>query len=199
MMLRIPGCIYISRPFVSVLESAKLMKKEPVVNKLKLLISAVSLLALSGHAVAETKPYVASRSLTAELASRAVTAAQSACAQKGYQVSVALVDRSGILQAFVRNPLAGSHTVDVSTDKARTSASFQTTTLELMTNPRLKQLNYARGVLLIGGGLPISVGGQFYGAIGVSGAPAEKNAGDIDEECANAGMAVIKEELEFAE
>jgi uncharacterized protein GlcG (DUF336 family) len=53
--------------------------------------------------------------------------------------------------------------------------------------------------LLLGGGLPISVGGQFYGGIGVSGAPAEKNAGDVDEECARAGIDIIKEELEFAE
>jgi uncharacterized protein GlcG (DUF336 family) len=71
--------------------------------------------------------------------------------------------------------------------------------MDLMTNPRLEHLNYAPGVLLLGGGVPVQIGGHYYGAIGVSGAPAEKIAGDIDDACARAGIAAIREDIEFSE
>jgi len=154
---------------------------------------------ISGMAVADEKPYVQARALTPAIANKAVTVAEAECSKLGYQVAVALVDRGGNLQAFLRNPRAGSHTVDVGLAKAKTSASFKTSTMDLMTNPRLEHLNYAPGVLLLGGGVPVQIGGHFYGAIGVSGAPAEKRAGDIDDACARAGIDAIREAVEFAE
>jgi uncharacterized protein GlcG (DUF336 family) len=45
----------------------------------------------------------------------------------------------------------------------------------------------------LGGGVPIEGGGSILGGIGVSGAP----GGDIDEKCANAGIAAIKDALEL--
>jgi uncharacterized protein GlcG (DUF336 family) len=154
---------------------------------------------ISGMAVADEKPYLQTRALTSAIANKAVTVAEAECSKLGYQVAVALVDRGGNLQAFLRNPRAGSHTVDVGLAKAKTSASFKTSTMDLMTNPRLEHLNYAPGVLLLGGGVPVQIGGHFYGAIGVSGAPAEKKAGDIDDACARAGIDAIREAVEFAE
>jgi uncharacterized protein GlcG (DUF336 family) len=156
-------------------------------------------LALATVHAADTKPYTQIRSLMPATASKAVTAARQHCEDKGYQVAVALTDRGGNLLAFQRNPLAGSHTVDVSILKARTSSTFQASTMELMLNDRMSALRHADGVLLLGGGLPILVGGQFYGGIGVSGAPAQKHAGDVDEECARAGIDAIKEDIEFAD
>ena len=150
-------------------------------------------------AIAGDKLYTETRSLNPGMAMKAAMVAEKKGAADGYQVAVAVVDRSGVLQAFIRKPLAGAHTVDVSITKARTSASFKTATIEMMKNERLQQLNYAEGVLLIGGGIPIRVGGHFYGGIGVSGAPGEKMAGDVDHACAQAGIAAIAEELEFAE
>jgi uncharacterized protein GlcG (DUF336 family) len=38
----------------------------------------------------------------------------------------------------------------------------------------------------------------MYGAIGVSGAPAKSKPGDVDEECAQIGIDVVKDTLEFA-
>jgi uncharacterized protein GlcG (DUF336 family) len=43
------------------------------------------------------------------------------------------------------------------------------------------------------GGLPIQAGGQLLGAVGVSGAP----SGKTDEECAQAGMDTIIDDLEM--
>ena len=162
------------------------------------LVAAIAA-SLSLPAMAAEKPYTQTRSLSAGVAMKAVTAAVDKCAADGYQVAAALVDRSGVMLAFSRQPLAGSHTVDVAITKAKTSASFKTSTMEMMNNPRLKQLNYADGVLLIGGGLPINPGGHFYGGIGVSGAPGEKMSGDVDQVCAQSGIDAIVEVLEFAE
>lgn len=169
---------------------------------MKLYKNVIALLSgalISSMAVADEKPYTEMRALTPAIANKAVIVAEAECAKSGYQVAVALVDRGGNLQAFLRNPRAGSHTVDVSLAKAKTSASFKTSTIDLMTNPRLAHLNYAPGVLLLGGGVPVQIGGNFYGAIGVSGAPAEKVAGDTDNACAWAGIDAIREEIEFSE
>ena len=163
------------------------------------IITGILVLLASQLVFAGDKLYTETRSLNPQLATKAVMAATEKCAADGYQVAVAVVDRSGILQAFVRKPLAGSHTVDVSITKAKTAASFKTSTMEMMTNQRLKQLNYADGVLLIGGGLPIRIGGHFYGGIGVSGAPGEKMSGDIDDACAQAGIDASTEAIEFAD
>jgi uncharacterized protein GlcG (DUF336 family) len=46
-------------------------------------------------------------------------------------------------------------------------------------------------VLMVGGGVPILVGGELIGAIGVAGAPGSVH----DEECADAGIAHIATDL----
>ena len=48
-------------------------------------------------------------------------------------------------------------------------------------------------VVALGGGMPIEAGGSILGGIGVSGAP----AADLDDKCAMAGIAAIKDALEF--
>jgi uncharacterized protein GlcG (DUF336 family) len=49
------------------------------------------------------------------------------------------------------------------------------------------------GVAAVGGGLMIEAGGGLLGAIGVSGAPGGKE----DDACAAAGIAAIRDDLEF--
>jgi len=48
-------------------------------------------------------------------------------------------------------------------------------------------------VVAVGGGVPIESAGSQVGAIGVSGAP----GGDADDACARAGIAAIKDDLQF--
>lgn len=146
---------------------------------------------------AASDAFVSSRSLSMELANQLVMAAARHCTKQGYQVSVAVTDRSGKLQAFIKNPLAGSHTIDVAVLKAATAASFQTPTIDMMQG--FDGLRDAPGVLLIGGGVPVRIGGHNYGAVGVSGAPAKKRTGDIDHECGQAGIDAIREAIEFSE
>ena len=54
-------------------------------------------------------------------------------------------------------------------------------------NPTL----YDRQLVALAGGVPIKVGDEAIGAIGVSGAP----GGDKDEACVNAGVAKITDRL----
>lgn len=166
---------------------------------MRLAQSLLVILLFSPQSYAEEKfeTYANIRMLSATLASKIATTAEQYCFKKGYQVAVAVTDRYGALLAFSRNPMAGSHTIDVSQNKAYTAATFQLSTIGIAND-----LPFMQGVpriSLIGGGLPVRVGGHMYGAIGVSGAPADKKPGDIDEECAKAGLDAVIGELEFAD
>lgn len=57
-------------------------------------------------------------SLTPDVALKLATAARQSCNEQGYQVAVAVVDRSGLLQAFIRDRFATPHTVEVAERKA---------------------------------------------------------------------------------
>jgi uncharacterized protein GlcG (DUF336 family) len=147
-----------------------------------------------GTAQADAPSFVTTRALTPDLAQQGVMAALRDCADRGYQVAAALVGRDGRLLAFARSPLAGPHTIDVAQGKAYTSATFRAATTALMDRDFMRDIP---GVLVIGGGLPIQVGGHFYGGIGVSGAPAQERPGDVDDLCAQAGINAMTETLEL--
>lgn len=146
---------------------------------------------------AAQKPYVSSRTLTLDMANQVAVKAAEHCRGQGYQVAVAVTDRAGQLLAFVRDPLAGPHTIEVAQAKAYTSATYRSASGAMM--EREPALRFSPGVLLVGGGLPIEVAGEFYGGVGVSGAPARERTGDTDEVCARAGIDAVRETLEFAD
>jgi uncharacterized protein GlcG (DUF336 family) len=137
------------------------------------------------------------RSLTPETALTAARAALEACRKKGYQVTVAVVDRAGITQVLLRDRFAGPHTIDVATNKAWTAASMRmsTTVFGVETQPGkpMSGLRSHARVMAAGGGLVIEGGGSLFGGIGVSGAP----GGDADEACAREGLKSIADALEF--
>jgi uncharacterized protein GlcG (DUF336 family) len=135
--------------------------------------------------------------LTPETALKAAQAALKKCRDEGYQVAVAVVDRMGVMQVMLRDRYAGPHTPATARGKAWTAVSFRTNSGELakLTQAGAPQsgVRQVRGVVAIGGGLMIEGGGSLFGAIGVSGAP----GGEADEACAAAGIAAIKDSLEF--
>ena len=138
-----------------------------------------------------------SKSLTPETAMTAARAALESCRKAGYQVGVAVVDRAGLPQVFLRDRYAGAHTVQVAVDKAWTAASFRIPTTALAAETQAgKPMSGIRGqprVVAAGGGLVIEAAGSVVGAIAVSGAP----GGDADDACAKAGFAAIADALEF--
>lgn len=137
------------------------------------------------------------RSLTPETALTAARAALEVCRKKGYQVTVAVVDRAGITQVLLRDRFAGPHTVEVATNKAWTAASMRmsTTAFGVETQPGkpMSGLRSHARVMAAGGGLVIEGAGSILGGIGVSGAP----GGEADEACAHAGLKAISDSLEF--
>lgn len=139
---------------------------------------------------------VTTKSLTPEIALDAAKAALNDCRKRGYQVSVAVVDRSGTPQVMLRDRFAGAHTPPTATGKAWTAVSFKSNTTELVAAtqaPAMQGLRQLPNVVLIGGGVVIEAGGALLGGIGVSGAP----GGDADEACAKAGIAAISDKLDF--
>ena len=158
------------------------------------LTMALLLLFHSGLRAAD-EPYVTTRALTVSVAVKIVSTAEATCKKKGYQVSVAVVDRYGNLLAFARDPLAGAHTITIAQYKAYTAATFQGATIDLAT--RLQFLKGTPKLALVGGGVPIKLAGYMYGAVGVSGAPREKIPGDVDHACALAGIDAVREAIEF--
>ena len=149
-------------------------------------------LALAPPALAQG--LVTSRQLSAEAANAIVMAAMEQCRRDGYHVSAAVVDRSGNIQALVRDGGTGPHTLDSSRRKAFTSATFGITSGEFATRtatPAASGLKDLPGVFALAGGVPIKVGNEVIGGIGVGGAP----GGEKDEACANAGLAKVADQL----
>ncbi|MBY8977677.1 heme-binding protein [Rhodobacteraceae bacterium NNCM2] len=154
--------------------------------------------ALSGPALADDDGAVVSyQSLKPEFAARLAEAAMLHCREQGYQVGVAVVDRFGGLQVFMRDRFAGAHTIETAERKAWTAVSFRTNTSELdgSTQPGTESfgIRYISRALPLGGGMMIESAGSLIGGVGVSGAPGPH----LDDECAEAGIAAIEDDLGF--
>lgn len=161
---------------------------KPALLFLSLCILPVAALAAGTHAV---------KLLTPETALKAARAAQKKCRNAGYQVTVAVVDRMGVTQVLIRDRYAGPHTVPMAQAKAYSAVSFRTNTTALaeasQAGASQSGIRQLPGVVAVGGGLMIEGGGSLLGAIGVSGAP----GGREDDACAAAGIAAIREDIEF--
>lgn len=137
------------------------------------------------------------RALTLETAQKAAQAALKKCRDDGFQVAVAVVDRSGITQVMLRDRFAGPHTPGMAADKAWSAVTFRTNTVDLdrVSQPGMQQsgIRHRPRVVVVAGGMIIEGAGTLLGGIGVSGAP----GGDRDDLCAKAGIAAIQDSIDF--
>ena len=161
-------------------------------------LAAIFVLLALGHTAAHAQDAtVTHKSLSPDAALELARAALTECQKRGYQVAIAVVDRSGVAQVMLRDRFAGPHTPSTATGKAWTAVTFRTSTTELdaISKPGMPQagLRSLPNVVTLGGGLTIEAGGSLIGGIGVSGAP----GGDADEACARAGIVSIREKLDF--
>jgi uncharacterized protein GlcG (DUF336 family) len=135
--------------------------------------------------------------LTPETALKAAQAALKKCRDSGFQATVAVVDRMGVVQVLLRDRYAGAHTPRMARAKAYTAVSFRTNTTQLAEATQAGRpqsgVRQLPGVAAVGGGLMIEAAGSLLGAIGVSGAP----GGQEDDACAAAGIAAIRDDIEF--
>ena len=135
------------------------------------------------------------KNMSLDLATQIAAQTVATCTANGYAVAATVVDRAGVVRAVQRADNAGAHTLASSQQKAWTSASAKNTTLAMMEgaqkNPAAANLVYLPGFLLLGGGVPIKVGNEVIGAVGVGGAP----GGHLDEQCAVAALDKVKDQL----
>lgn len=153
---------------------------------------AVILLATTA---AQAQAVRSERNISLDLATQIAAHSVAACSAAGYNVTATVVDRAGGVRAVQRADNAGPHTLDASRLKAYTAASAKNTTLAMMEgaqkNPAAANLVHIPGYLLLGGGVPVKVGNEVIGAVGVGGAP----GGHLDEQCAMTALDKVKELL----
>ena len=157
-------------------------------------MTLVLMLSMSVAANADDGPsMVQTQRLSMDTALTIARAAIAACENKGVQVSATVVDRNGVVQVVLRNTIAAPISLLISKGKAYTAANFNNATGAM---PQLANMAIGRvpGLILTAGGLPIEVGGALVAAVGVSGA----SSGDTDEECAQAGIDAVLDDLEMA-
>ncbi|ANV99533.1 GlcG/HbpS family heme-binding protein [Bradyrhizobium icense] len=161
------------------------------------LLAATAIASLPASPAAAQEALVTYKSLSPEVALDLARATLADCQNRGFQVAVAIVDRFGVTQVLLRDRFAGPHTVSTASGKAWTAVSFRTNTTELNTlsQPGTMQAGIRNlpGSVIIGGGVTVEAAGSLVGAVGVSGAP----GGDADEACAKAGIAAIRDKLDF--
>jgi uncharacterized protein GlcG (DUF336 family) len=137
------------------------------------------------------------KTMSPEIALDLARAALADCRQRGFQVAVAVVDRSGVAQVMLRDRFAGPHTPATAAGKAWTAVSFRTNTGDLvgLTQPGMPQAGVRGlpGAIVLGGGMMVEAGGSLVGGIGVSGAP----GGEADDACAKAGIEAIRDKIDF--
>lgn len=162
-------------------------------------IIGVAVLAAAG--AAQAQGLVTTQKLSAALANELVGESVAQCVRNGYRVTAILVDLDGVRQAVLRGDGAPIHTLDNAYYKAYTVASLGLSRKEESTKQIADRMAKAApstvpqtplpNVTYAQGAIAIMAGGNTIGGLGVSGAP----GGHLDEECARAAMAKIKDRM----
>src|SRR5262245_40462860 len=115
------------------------------------------------------------------------------CKARGYAVTAVVVDRGGDTIVALRADNASPHTMENARRKAYTARTFRMTTQEFVkrmaTEPVRREQTTLPSVIAIPGGVPIKVGDDVIGGVGVSGSPG------VDEPCVQAGLDKVKDQL----
>lgn len=125
-------------------------------------------------------PTFAKSSISAALAMELLRAAEAAATRLDVAAVIAVVDESGVPKAMLRMDGAPLLSEGIAQDKAYTAASFGVPTDQwygaIKDDPALLHgLAKTPRFIIFGGGLPIRIGNQLVGGIGVSGGTAEQD------------------------
>jgi uncharacterized protein GlcG (DUF336 family) len=136
---------------------------------------------------------VTQKNITLALAQTIANAAIAQCRSIGYKISVTVVDREGLPLVMMRDDGAGLSTPEGSDRKAYTARAFSQPSADfvkrLQDRPDTVGSRHYSRVLALAGGLPIKVGDEVVGAVGVSGTPGK------DDECSQAGINKVADQL----
>jgi uncharacterized protein GlcG (DUF336 family) len=146
---------------------------------------------LSSPAVAQG--VVTEKNITLALAQTIANAALEQCQSMGYKVAVTVVDRAGQALVMLRGDGAALHTPEGSDRKAYTARTFRAPSANfvkrMLDDPAAAGSKEYTRVLALPGGLPIKVGDDVVGAVGVSGSPGK------DDVCSQAGLDKVAGQL----
>jgi uncharacterized protein GlcG (DUF336 family) len=160
--------------------------------RLVALLSAAALLLATASSTAVSQELLVEKVLPLDLAEVIARGALESCRAQGYRAVAYVVDGSSDLKAVLRDDGPNSLATEIARRKAITAVAYRRTSAETAkawaTN---KPLVTPDGALPAAGGVPIKVGDQVIGGIGIVGAP----GGDKDEACANAGIAKVADKL----
>jgi uncharacterized protein GlcG (DUF336 family) len=156
--------------------------------------------ALAGIAVAAAlsspvcaQGVIAEKTVSLGMAQAIANGAMEKCQEMGYKVSVTVLDRGGLPIVMLHGDGAGLHTNEGSDRKAFTARTFSAPSADfvkrMMDNPAAVGSRQYTRVLALGGGLPIKVGSEVIGAVGVSGSPGK------DDVCSQAGLDKVANQL----
>jgi uncharacterized protein GlcG (DUF336 family) len=134
------------------------------------------------------------RDITWKLGLEIAQGAIEACAKRDVPISVAVVDRAGRVRIFIASDNPAPHSLELARRKAYTARTFRRPTSEwaAATEPGKDAAGQRllAEVIALGGGVPINVGNDTIGAVGVSG-----NNQLGDEGCAKAGVDKVADQL----
>jgi uncharacterized protein GlcG (DUF336 family) len=124
----------------------------------------------------------------------ALSIAEAALAECGDFTSVAVVDRAGRLRVFLQGDNANPHNIELARRKAYTARTFKMPSAEWANrtetaNGRQRML---AEVIPLGGGMPINIGAETIGGVGLSGAVGGQPK---EEACAKTGIAKVADQL----
>jgi len=158
-------------------------------------LAGAAMLVCASAGTAAAQAYVTQKNISAQAGFKIAQAAIEACKKNGYEISVVVVDRDGLIRLAVRADNASPHNFDLARRKAYTARTFRRTSASwakrMNDEPGLSGQKSLADVIPLGGGVPINVGDDTIGAVGVSGSPGQ----DKDEACAAAGVAAIAADL----
>ena len=131
-----------------------------------------------------------------DLAREAAQTAVATCKANGYNVTAVVVDSAGVPKAMLVGDGAPGMTTQIAVRKAVTSVTFKKPSGAVGEDAKADKALADRiagdpRLITWAGGLPLKVGDEVVGAIGVSGAP----GGDKDEACAGPAAAKIQSRL----
>jgi uncharacterized protein GlcG (DUF336 family) len=134
------------------------------------------------------------RDVSLHMALTIAEAAIAECEKSGNSVSVAVVDRAGRLRAFLQGDKAAPHNIELAQRKAYTARTFGRPSAEWAARTaegsELAAQRQLAQVIALRGGVPIKIGDETIGGVGVSGSNSEG-----DEACAMAGLAKVADQL----
>jgi uncharacterized protein GlcG (DUF336 family) len=158
------------------------------------LIAGLSLATMVAGAFSVNAQLVARKDLSLAMATTIAQTAIQTCKSQGYNVSAHVLGRNGEVLVSMRGDETAPHTLENSFKKAYTSRAQRIPSGKFAENvkgnPNAGALHLTN-MMPAQGALPIMIGEEVIGAIGVSGAP----GGDKDEACAKTGIDKVAADL----